>query len=136
MMSVFREDLLRVLGGDVAALAGLKADSADEALQVTRDLRPCVSAAIVSQVLSAFDREEISASETQAWASFMQHGNVSIPRWRFTYVDIEWESAKEKEIAEALARMEELGDLIDGEISHAEAADLIAALRRPGNGPS
>jgi hypothetical protein len=45
-------------------------------------------------------------------------------------LDIEYEPQHEEAIVECLARLDELGDIIDGELRPGEAAELLRALER------
>ncbi len=47
-----------------------------------------------------------------------------------TGVDVEFEASHEDALADALARLDELGDSIDGEIGPEEMDALIATLSR------
>ncbi len=46
-------------------------------------------------------------------------------------LDIDYEDACEEEIAAAVSRLDEIGDLVDGEVSTGEILDLLQLLDGP-----
>ncbi len=67
----------------------------------------------------------------QRWASFVRRGYVTGGDDRpAVAVDIDWDKAAEEDIAEAVSRMDELGDSIDGDIRPEEMDSLSGALSR------
>ena len=88
-----------------------------------------LSRTAVIRVLSALADGSVTDGSAQRWAAFMRWGVVSATQR--TDLDVEWEPAFELAIAEALGRMDELGDLIDGTIDADEITQLIKALSEP-----
>jgi hypothetical protein len=64
----------------------------------------------------------------QAWASFVRRGYVAGGSGGIRPLHIEYQQAFEDEIVEAIGRLDEIGDIIDGEVSPEEALDLIRLL--------
>ena len=110
-------------GWSYAVLRVLEAAGASDPLV----LRPRA----VAVVLSALRRGRITESAAQAWASFVRRGYLEggdlAP---VRPIRIAYESEYEDAIVEAIARLDELGDEIDGEISPSESTDLELALLR------
>ncbi|WP_331095871.1 hypothetical protein [Lacisediminihabitans sp.] len=46
-------------------------------------------------------------------------------------IDVEFEAAWEDAISAAISRLDEIGDVIDGEITTGEALDLLQLLGQP-----
>ena len=86
-----------------------------------------VSASGVASVLRQLRAGTVAPEQAQSWASLVRRG-----WWAHgTYViHIDYDESCEDAIADAVGRMDELGDLIDGEISVAETATLLAELER------
>jgi hypothetical protein len=82
----------------------------------------------VQHVLRQLEREA-APSLVQHWASFMKRGYITGKRaGKITPLDIPYDQAHEDTIVEALTRMDEIGDLIDGELAAGEIAELIERL--------
>ncbi len=64
----------------------------------------------------------------QARASLIRRGYVAGGSEPIRPLDIQYEEAFEDEIVEAIGRLDEIGDLIDGDVSPEEAHDLIRLL--------
>lgn len=68
----------------------------------------------------------------QAWASFVGAGFVANrSTGPIRPVAIEFEEAWEDAISAAVSRLDEIGDLIDGEVTTGEALDLLQLLGEP-----
>jgi hypothetical protein len=121
------EDALR---GNVEAIEALRATRPQELSDAVRGKQLILTRDAVVSVLTEFRDGKISAVAAQQWASFVSHGQVDgAPQvGPIEPVEIDWELPYEDAIAEALARLDELGDLIDGELEDGEADQLIADL--------
>ncbi len=65
----------------------------------------------------------------QLWASFVLHGFAEgVGSGPITSIDIEFDEATEQTMVDALVRLDEVGDLIDGEVTHDEIVRLIDSL--------
>jgi hypothetical protein len=119
-------DLLR---GDVAAIAALAPFSNAEIADAGDAMRLELSAAAVVRVLTEHEQGLIADADAQRWAEFMRHGYLRQQHaGPIRELEIDFDAQAEDAIVEALARLDELGDLIDGELRPGEAAELRAAL--------
>lgn len=119
-----KQPLAEVIAGDVVQLARL----ADSVLGPRTPLvlhRVAVARAIVGWLNGAWSTESL-----QAWASFVRRGYVAgAVRGTLQPIDIAFEADHEELLATIIGRLDELGDLVDGQITAGEAAELLAALR-------
>lgn len=73
---------------------------------------------------------------TQAWASFIRRGYVAEPGGGpIRPIDIDYEQAYEDDIAETVSRLDEIGDLVDGEVSSDGVLALLQLLGEPSSLP-
>lgn len=128
------EDLLgaleAVVAGDVARLPEVGAHSASELKAITRGRQvPLVlSRSGVATVIRDLLAGKISSDQAQRWASFMRRGYVSNRDLdAIDPLDVSYEEVHEDEIADVVSRLDELGDLVDGDLSD---EDLVEILRR------
>ena len=124
------EDLRRILDGDASDIDRLENRQAE--IVAAADLLPTAALtlkpAAVRRVLMALNAGKISPAQAQAWASFMRRGFVRSNEQPVRPIDIRFDPEREEEIAEAVSRMDELGEAIDGRISPAESLELVASL--------
>ena len=114
--------------GDLDAVRTVRAWSHDELRAVASVMTLCLSPATVVSVLKQLD-SGAPPSEIQLWASFVLHGFAEgVGRGPIRPIDIEFDEATERQIVEAIARLDEIGDLVDGEVTRDEIRDLIASL--------
>jgi hypothetical protein len=126
-----QDAVARVVGGDAAAVATLRSGTHAELVDAYAAAGPQVlRPAAVVRVLEALRSEEISPSQAQDWASFVRWGSLSGsgPESRAD-VEIEYDPGYETVVADAVARLDELGDIVHGTITPAEMEQLIARLR-------
>ena len=65
----------------------------------------------------------------QSWASFVRRGyQAPSTGGPITPLDIDYEEAWENAIVEAVTRLDEVGDIIDGEVTSEGALNLIQLL--------
>ena len=116
------EDVVRLLEGDVQAAARV-AEQSDEVLAACAKALPplLLTKQAVSRALSSLLAQEITPEQAQSWASFLFWSSP---------VNIEWEEDSDEDdtIAQAIHRMEEIGDVIDGELGPEEIRELILKL--------
>jgi hypothetical protein len=124
-------DLLRsALTGDPSTVADLREVPHEQIRTATESIRCVLGADAVRAVLSAL-RSGSAEADVQAWASFMRRGYVEGSHSRgIRPIDIEYEPIAEDAIVEAISRMDELGDAIDGSMSIEEIDALTTALER------
>lgn len=121
--------LARVLNGDAHALTELWELDDQTVADVWPQFGdpPVLTAASVVRVLRSLG--SIDDELARRWATFMRIGQVPDPtRPTGPSIDVDFEAAVEEEIVDALACLNELGDAVDGTISDAKRAALIAAL--------
>jgi hypothetical protein len=121
----------RALGGDATAMddisgadhGSLRAAGAaiGRPLIVTRDA--------IAGILRGLMDERIPPTVAQAWASFMRRGYIesSAASGPIEPIEIEFEEAWEDAISTAVSRLDEIGDLVDGEVTTGEAPIASAA---------
>jgi hypothetical protein len=81
------------------------------------------------KVLHGLLGEAIPEEEAQQWASFVRRGFVSgAHRGPIRPLSIDYAEKYEDAIVEAVSRLDEIGDMIDGHVSKSELADLIDRL--------
>jgi hypothetical protein len=83
----------------------------------------------VAGVLADLQRGLITTSGAQVWASFVRRGYFSGGLEPVRPIHIDYDEGKEDAMVEAIARLDELGDDIDGEISNDELNELLATLQ-------
>lgn len=67
--------------------------------------------------------------QVQAWASFVRRGYIANrSEHPVRPLRIDYDDAYEDEISAAVVRLDEIGDLIDGEVSSGEILDLLQLL--------
>jgi hypothetical protein len=124
-----RQILVAVVGGDLEAFAKLLqkppaiidglSDSLSD-LTVTRES--------VLRVLLALQRRAAYPVLIQQWASFIRRGYFGTLEGHRSPIEIQYEPSAEDQIVEILARLDELGDMVDGDITDAELAQMIQSL--------
>ena len=90
-----------------------------------------VKADAVKRVLEDLRNGEIPPEQAQPWASFLRYGYLpgsADPTESVHPIDFPYETNCEDAIAEAISRMEELGDLIDGTLERNEIQSLLEQL--------
>lgn len=126
--------LAAVIRGELCSMNDIVSASHEEVLAAADVLgTPLVvpRTAVVS-VLRGLKDSVYWAESVQAWASFVSAGfvaNRSLGPIR--PVEIDFEDAWEDAIAEAVSRLDEIGDVVDGEITEGELLDLLQLLGEP-----
>lgn len=83
------------------------------------------------KVLYDFQISRVSSNQVQKWASFMRWGIIpSSSTEPVKPLEIGYSSNYEDEIIEVLAKLDELGDIVDGEINLLDIKDLQNLLTR------
>ncbi len=128
-------DLKRVIAGDVAGMRMLVNQSdvsrvGEEIPEQERTLRPSA----VKRVLKALLERSITPKQANVWAWFVRSGHVPGSKEPVRSLSINYQEDCDEPIAEAVSRLTELGDVIDGTIDDDELRKLIADLSK-GDGP-
>lgn len=93
-----------------------------------------VTPADVRKVLLRFQQEQVSPELVQQWASFLRRGITAneggepMVRQPVKSIDIEYEPKFEDAIVEVISRLDEIGDLIDGEVTPGEIETRLSTL--------
>jgi hypothetical protein len=119
-----REALRTALNGDVASIITLERFTDAELSDAASGLTLMLSSAAVARVLGEYDKGRLADEVVQRWASFMRRGFLTRTHGPVRPLDIDFEAAHEDAIVEALARLDDLGDIIDGELREGEAEQL------------
>jgi hypothetical protein len=83
----------------------------------------------VRRVLMAFRHRKAPPELVQQWASFMRRGYLpDHAPGAVSPVTIDYHQPAESAIVEIIARLDEIGDEIDGEISSEEIDDMLRSL--------
>jgi len=83
----------------------------------------------VAAVLDGMAAGSVSGADAQAWASFVRWGYINPEPGGTRPLSIDYDPAAEDAIVEVVGRLDEIGDLIDGEVPGPdELANLRAAL--------
>jgi hypothetical protein len=129
-MTTYDAVLSRALSGDATALDGIDDPSGLLEPHSVRAPSLRLSSGAVAAVLKDYVAGRISETEAQRWAALMRWGHLpSASREPIRPLDIEFDPTKEDAIVECLARLDELGDVIDGRLRDGEAEELLRALR-------
>ena len=123
-------DLERAVAGDLSAFARVESSPESAIRAARKELAAlAVTAEAVSTVLGQLRAGTVSADRAQRWASFIRRGYLPRPGSEGVRpIAIEFERGAEDEIADAISRLDELGDTIDGTIDEAEFSELLSAL--------
>jgi hypothetical protein len=127
------DNLVKAVPGDFEAFA-IVIRQPHAAIQACRASLPelVLPAKAVRQVLQAFQHSEITPEEVQKWASFVRRGYVTGTQDEAVIpIDIEFEASAEDEITDIIARLDEIGDRIDGKIGSDELAQMVRSVSRP-----
>lgn len=123
------QHLTKSVEGDLAAFSLLVRQPAvvlhasraplDELVLTTRSVR---------NILRLLQAGKATPRQVQQWASFMRRGYIPRPGEAILPIDIEYDPAHEEEIANIVSRLDEIGDMIDGQISDEELGSMLGKL--------
>lgn len=116
------------LAGDVRAVDALRPVPHEIVLAAANEGSLTVPRAAVTRVLAELASAQVADHDVQRWASFVQEGMIVPQVGPITPIHFEYEPAYESAIADAVGRLAELGEAIDGEISAAERQRLMERL--------
>jgi len=108
---------------DHAAL--LEAQAAGRPLIVTRE------ATVI--VLRGLLDHRFTPPVVQSWASLIRRGYIARPEVSLPIqpLEIEFDDTCEDAISETVSRLDEIGDVVDGEVNSSEILDLLQLLGEP-----
>ncbi len=118
-----------VLAGDAGQLPVIADAQHDELRAVTSGSDLVLTRDAVVALLRRYRSGEFDGRTVQAWASFVRRGYIALRSLGpIEPLSIEYELAYEDAIVEAVARLDEIGDLIDGTVGDAEIGILLDGL--------
>jgi hypothetical protein len=119
----------KLVSGDMA-MASLVYELPHEQLaEASRDTHLVLTRCAVVNVLRGLTAGGISDSDAQQWASFVRRGYVSKPAdGAVKPIAIDYELQFEDAIVEAIGRMDEIGDAVDGKLDDEEIQGLLDEL--------
>lgn len=86
-------------------------------------------ASAVGNVLRALLAGDVAGEIVQRWASFVKYGFAPpVNNDRIKSLLIEYDSCDEDAIVEAVGRLDEIGDIVDGYVGPEEIGSLASAL--------
>jgi hypothetical protein len=123
------QDLVATVGGDLEAFTRLLRQPPDR-LDSQKDSLPqlIVTKVGLLRVLLALQHKDASPELVQQWASFIRRGYFGSEKGHRCPIEIQYDPSMEDQIVEVLARLDELGDLVDGEITDIELSEMIRSL--------
>jgi hypothetical protein len=121
----------RAIAGDLSALDRLAGAPWSDIVASVEDRSFELASEAVVGVARRLQRGEFTGGDAQRWASFVRRGFIAGVTLGFpvTPLVIDYEAAHEDAIVEVVARLDEIGDVIDGEVpDDEEIASLLAPL--------
>lgn len=123
--------IVAVVDGDLSGMDTIRAVAHRtlwDAVAETPQLIVTRSALI--KVLEDWKHGHYTAEEIQRWASFIRRGYVAERvSERVHPISIDYDIDDEALIVEVIGRLDEIGDLIDGQIKPGEQEEMLLALR-------
>lgn len=125
----------QVVGGDPSALARIV--PIEHALlrevATAREAPWVVSRRAAISVLNGLRERSISPEQAQGWASFVRRGYVANrARGPVRPLEIAYEEVWEEAISAAVSRLDEIGDVVDGDVARGEVLELLQLLGEQG----
>ena len=120
------------IAGNVALISTMRLWSDDEFAGLDRSQKLTLTSRATVRALREFQRGHVTDAQAREWAEFMQRGcfdgSNPLPTESLW---IEWDPDREDEVATAVMRLTDLGDIIDGEFRPGEIDQLVALLEFP-----
>jgi hypothetical protein len=86
----------------------------------------------LSRLVERFQKKELTSNAIKEWASFVRRGYFrSIKGDAVKPVPIAYEARFEELIADVVARLDEIGDKVDGTITDEELGRIASSLKNP-----
>lgn len=123
--------LVRAVAGDARELRSLAQFSHEDLARAAAGLAPLIvtrEAAI--RILKDLRDARVAPESAQSWASFVRRGYVEAAgrRGKVRPVEIDYEQDSESAIIDAVSRLDEIGDVVDGVVSRTEIDGLLKRL--------
>jgi hypothetical protein len=127
--SVDPKTLRSAVHGDIGAMFALLGATHEALTTAANQAGPLILRPDdVARVLKALQEGSITRASAKEWASFVRRGYLRGGRGPIRPLDIEYDPARELAMVDAIGRMDELGDMIDGTIGADELIQLIRSL--------
>jgi hypothetical protein len=126
--SALRKAVKKLIDGDVSQLNSVRSAGQAELEESCGHLQYELKREAVADVLRKYASGEILSGDAQLWASFVRRGYLGQGKGPLRPLEIHYDIAHEDQIAEAISRLDELGDAVDGTLDSEEALQLISAL--------
>lgn len=125
-----RSTLVDAVAGDIHAFDALQRRKHAELRRCNATLEHLMhTSGAVRRVLYGLLSGDITPDVAQRWASFVRRGYIAgRSRSPILPIEIKYESEAEDAIVEILARLDEIGDVVDGEVTEDEIRQMIASL--------
>jgi hypothetical protein len=119
--------LIRLISGDTDTLSSLTRVSQEDLTKSASGTELIVHAEAVAKILRKLSAHSIDAPTAQRWASFVRRGFFEGRRSDkgIEPISISYEDAYEDAIAEAVSRIDQIGDVIDGDVPDGTETELI-----------
>jgi hypothetical protein len=133
MKSDFAPMVERAVAGDLTALAGLTSARWSDVIASVGHRSFHLAADAVVDLSRRLQRGEVTGGDAQRWASFVRRGFIAGDGSRLpvTPLLIDYEPEHEDAIVEVIGRLDEIGDVIDGEVPDDEEIASLLALLAP-----
>src|SRR5262249_48812395 len=120
MNEAFVNAVEKLVSGDLSAGPVVYALPHEQLRATCQDKHLVLTRQPAATVLRDLAAGKISGSEAQAWASFVRHGYVAGSKGPIQPLPIDYEPEYEDAIVEAIGRMDEIGDVVDGALEREE----------------
>ena len=132
--AALQRELRITIAGDTAAMSRIASAPQSELLLAAEHCADlALSPQAVARVLEGLLNRTVSPSDAQQWASFVRRGFVAPqPSGPVRAVDIAYDPEHEEVLATVVSRLDEIGDLVDGEVSDHELAQLLRLVMPTG----
>jgi hypothetical protein len=120
-----------VLAGDAEQLSLIAAAAQHELTDALAGSDLVLTRDAVARTLRRYRAGEFDGATARAWASFVRRGYIGGSGGPVVPVRIDYEEAYEDAMVEAVGRLDEIGDLIDGTVDEAEISVLLGVLGEP-----
>jgi hypothetical protein len=119
--------LLSLLSGDTDAMMSLSCVSHEELLESVKGVELVIRPESVAEVLRKLSSHSIDGKTAQRWASFIRRGffEKQYLGRAVRPLSIDYETAHEDAIAEVISRLDEIGDVVDGDVPGEPEIELL-----------
>jgi len=124
------QEVSGAVDGDLDAFSALL----DHPQELRSPLRDSDAALVITtkalrRVLTSLQMHRVSPELVQQWASFVRRGYIAgVAHGPVSPLPIEYDLTDEGRIVDTIARLDEIGDDVDGRISAEELASMLSSL--------